>query len=60
MHSTADCEVGGRLATVAESEAALEVSPPTSVRLRNAAAWHYIALYCRVLNHDERTSRPGR
>ena len=27
VHSTADCEVGGWLATVAESEAVLEVCP---------------------------------
>ena len=63
VHSTAGCEVAGRLATVvdvAESAAALEVSQSHAETLAEcgslvAAAWH-----CRTLSHDGRASRGSR
>ena len=60
MHSTTGCEVERRLATVAASKAALEVSLSHAKVLAEcgspaAAAWH-----CRVLNHDGHASRGSR
>ena len=60
-HSAADCEVEGRLATVAESGAALEVSPSHAEALAECGgpAAAALALPYRVMNPDGRASLPS-